>query len=95
MGAIEVLRRKPDWPLPSAALSACSKTPAAFHREVRDETDPVIAEAIGEGLRARLDDVVHVALPDRMLSLLRALGPPRTEEPARPSDRDDATKPEP
>jgi hypothetical protein len=70
-------------------------TPAASHREVRDEADPVIAEAIGEGLRARLDNVVHVALPDQMLSLLRALDAPRTEEPARPFDCDDASKPEP
>jgi hypothetical protein len=42
-------------------------------RRTARAADPAIATAIGEALRARLDEEVHVALPERMSKLLRAL----------------------
>jgi hypothetical protein len=46
---------------------------ATVRGDLHRSADPVVVEAIGRALRARLDEDVHVALPERMAKLLRAL----------------------
>jgi len=46
---------------------------ATAHVDVHRGADPVVVEAIGRALRSRFDEDVHIALPDRMAKLLRAL----------------------
>jgi hypothetical protein len=55
--------------------------------DLHRSADPVVVEAIGHALRARLDEDVHVALPERIAKLLRALESTDRDVPPRRSRR--------
>jgi hypothetical protein len=63
------------------------KSHATTRGDHHRNADPVVVEAIGRALRARLDEDVHVALPERMAKLLRALESTDRVVPARRSRR--------
>ena len=54
-------------------LAGPMRTPRGLRRRAPFRPDPIVPQAIGEALRYGLDEVVHVALPERMARLMKAL----------------------
>jgi hypothetical protein len=73
------------------SLGEPMRTPRQSRPRTPRRLDPAVPHAIGEALRYGLDEVVHVALPERMVRLMKALERAESDLPPTRSCRSQGT----